>query len=257
MIEARMPDGTALQFPDGTPDAVIDKTMKAQATGQQQTQQDQPAYMQANPQGAVAQIERGTGLAARDMIEGVFGGPYDLIAKGINATGILPPINPLSENLTRWGFPKPETPVERTISAVQQPVVNTAATVATGGVLRGAANPVTRSVGEALQTQPVSQAIAAGAGGAVTEATGDPNLGLAASIAMPFTGLGLRTLGRIAENATLGGVSQADASLGRLAQDKYQIPIGAPDLSDNQLNRTMIDQAGKLPFSGARGAAVD
>jgi len=218
-------------------------------------QQDQPDYMQPNPQGVVPAVERGTGLGARDMIEGVFGGPYDLIAKGINATGFLPPINTLAANLTSWGFPKPETPLERRVSAVQQPVANVAATVATGGLLRGASGPVTRGVGEALQTQPVSQAVAAGTGGAVTEETGDPNLGLLASVATPFTGLGMRTLGRIAENATLGGVSAEDATLGRLARDKYQIPIGAPDLTDNQASRTMIDQAGKLPFAGARSAA--
>jgi hypothetical protein len=45
--------------------------------------------------------------------------------------------------------------------------------------------------------------------------------------------------------------SAADASLGRLARDKYNIPITAADMSGNQFYRTMADQASKLPFSGA------
>ncbi|HKP24024.1 MAG TPA: hypothetical protein VJV39_09175 [Dongiaceae bacterium] len=216
---------------------------------------DQPAYMRPNPQGVVPAVERGTGLGARDMIEGVFGGPYALIAKGINATGLLPRINPLAENLTRWGFPQSETEVERGISAVQRPVANVAATVATGGAMRGASSPVTRTVGETLKAQPVSQAVAAGAGGAVEHATDNPYLGLATSVVTPLAGQAVRATGRAVENAIIGNVSAPDADLGRLAIDKYKIPIGAPDLTDNQMQRTMIDQGGKLPFSGARGAA--
>ena len=50
-------------------------------------------------------------------------------------------------------------------------------------------------------------------------------------------------------------VSPADATLGQLARDKYGIPINAQDLSSNSAYRIQADQASKLPFSGAKGAA--
>ena len=124
-----------------------------------------------------------------------------------------------------------------------------------GRALTTAASPVVQQVGEALQAQPVTQAVAAGTGGAVTEATGSPTAGALASIAVPVAGAGLASAGRAVENAAIGGISKGDAELGRLALDKYQIPIGAPDLTDNSLIRIGADQAGKLPFSGARPAA--
>jgi hypothetical protein len=52
-------------------------------------------------------------------------------------------------------------------------------------------------------------------------------------------------------------VSAADATLGRTARDKYNIPIDANDLSSNSAYRIMADQAGKLPFSGAAPRAAE
>jgi hypothetical protein len=51
-----------------------------------------------------------------------------------------------------------------------------------------------------------------------------------------------------------GGIDPADAELGKLAIEKYKIPIDATDLTDNSIIRIGADQAGKLPFSGARPA---
>lgn len=51
-----------------------------------------------------------------------------------------------------------------------------------------------------------------------------------------------------------GGVSAADAMLGRIAKQKYGIPITAADMSSNQFYRTATDQMSKLPFSGTAGA---
>ena len=207
------------------------------------------------PPTAVQAGGRGLGLGVRDVIEGTLGGPYDLIAKGINATGLLPPINTLAQNLTSLGLPTPQTPTERTISAVDQPIAGTLVGQGVGRALSSAASPVVQAVGEALQAQPVTQAVAAGTGGAVTEATGSPIAGALTSMAVPVAGAGLASAGRAVENAAIGGISKGDAELGRLALDKYQIPIGAPDLTDNSLIRIGADQAGKLPFSGARPAA--
>ena len=195
---------------------------------------------------------RGTGLGVRNVIEGVLGGPYDLIARGINATGLLPPINSLSDNLSNWGLPTPQTPAERTNAAIIEPTASVLGPVAAGRALTTAAKPIVRTIGGALADQPVTQAVSAGAGGAATEATGDPRIGLAVSMASPFAITAANRGARAVENTAFGGMHPADAELGRLALTKYNIPINAPDLSDNSIIRLGADQMGKLPFSGAR-----
>ena len=208
-----------------------------------------PTFMQS--------VGRGLGLGTRDVIEGTLGGPYNAIAAGLNKTGLLPPINTLGENLTKLGLPEPQTPFERTVSAVDQPIASTLLPMGAGRLMTGAASPYVNTVGEALSAQPVTQAAAAGAGGAVTEATDDPRLGTAISIAGPLLVHGAGVAGRAIENTAIGGISKPDAELGRLALDKYNIPIkGRPILTDNSLIRIGADQAGKLPFSGAAPAAA-
>jgi hypothetical protein len=112
-------------------------------------------------------------------------------------------------------------------------------------------------VGEGLTSQPGLQVASAGAGGATTAATGDPRYGMAVSFATPLAAAGAGMAGSALENAVIGGISKPDAELGQLALNKYNIPIGAPDLTDNSMIRIGADQAGKLPFSGARPAAAD
>ena len=201
-------------------------------------------------------VGRGLGLGTRDVIEGTLGGTYDLIAAGLNKTGLLPPINPLGENLTKLGLPTPQTPAERTISAVDQPIASTLLPMGVGSRLATSASPYVSAVGDALTAQPAAQVAAAGAGGLTTEATGDPRLGTAVSIGAPLLFGAAGMAGRAIENAAIGGISKPDAELGRLALEKYDIPIGAPDLTDNTLLRIGADQAGKLPFSGAAPAAA-
>jgi hypothetical protein len=201
-------------------------------------------------------VGRGLGLGTRDVIEGTLGGPYDAIAAGLNKTGLLPPINTLGENLTKLGLPEPKTPFERTVSGVDQPIASTLLPMSVGTRLATSASPVVSAVGNALTAQPATQATAAAAGGLATEATGDPRIGTAVSVAGPLLMHGAGVTGRAIENTAIGGISKPDAELGKLALDKYKIPIGAPDLTDNTLLRIGADQAGKLPFSGAGPAAA-
>jgi hypothetical protein len=229
------------------------------------------------PPTAVQATGRGLGLGARDVIEGALGGPYNLIAKGINATGLLPPINQLGDNLTKLGLPAPQTPTERAISDIDQPIASTLVPLGIGRTLLPTVGPAVRAadealpstvptpqpgpiaqaVGEGLTSQPGLQVASAGAGGATTAATGDPRYGMAVSLATPLAAAGAGMAGSALENAVIGGISKPDAELGQLALNKYNIPIGAPDLTDNSMIRIGADQAGKLPFSGARPAAAD
>lgn len=196
-------------------------------------------------------VARGLGLGVRDVIQGVAGPLYDTAAIPFRAAGF--PVNSLAENLTALGLPESTTPGERMISAVTEPVASTLTGQGVGRMMAGAASPVAQAVGNALTQQPVIQAASAGLGGAVGEATGSPLAGLAASAAAPLVAAGAGAVGRALSGAS-GGASVPDAALGKLARDKYAIPITAPDMSDNSLYRISTNQLGKLPFSGA-GAA--
>lgn len=196
-------------------------------------------------------VARGLGLGVRDVIQGVAGPLYDTAAIPFRAAGI--PVNSLSQNLTALGLPQPATPGERMISAVTEPVASTLTGQAVGRMMTGAASPVAQAVGNALTQQPVMQAVSAGLGGATGEATGSPLAGLAVGAAVPLAAAGAGAVGRALSGAS-GGASVPDAALGKLARDKYAIPITAPDMSDNSLYRIGTNQLGKLPFSGAAPA---
>lgn len=130
---------------------------------------------------------------------------------------------------------------------------------------------------------PVEQAVRAGVGGAGTAAALGP-AGIAPAVAGGVGGVvgdvaaenvpdwlkpGVSLFGNVAGAAATGAsttglrmargavtdVSAADATLGQLARDKYNIPVTAQDLSSNSFYRIAGDQAGKLPFSGAKVAA--
>jgi hypothetical protein len=194
------------------------------------------------------------GLGVRNVAEGIVGPAYDLAAKPFQAVGL--PVRSFSDNLTALGLPQAQTPFERGASAVIEPVAGTLTGQGVGRVLSAAASPVVQAVGGALQAQPVTQAVAAGAGGATTAATGSPLAGALVSMATPLAGVAGGQVVRPLERMAFGGsITPTDAQLGRTAIDKYGIPINTGDMTDNSILRTGLDQAGKLPFSGARGAA--
>ena len=194
------------------------------------------------------------GLGVRNVAQGVIGPAYDLIGSGLSAAGI--PINRFAENLTALGLPQAETPFERGASAIIEPVAATLTGQGVGRAMMGATSPVAQAVGGALTTAPATQAVSAGVGGAVQEATGSPTAGMVAGVGTALAGGGLGAAGRAISGGS-GGASAADAALGKLAIDKYKIPIEAPDLTSNSAYRIGADQMGKLPFSGAAPAAAE
>lgn len=240
-----MAENPYAQFADHPPSGVTE------AAGDNQSSEQPPAFTPPTTPG------RGVGLGTRAVLQGTVGPVYDLIASPINAIGShigLPTIRPFSENLTAIGLPQAQTPSERGAAAVIEPTTGALGGAAAGRAIATAANPIVRAIGTALSDQPVTQAVSAGAGGATSEATGDPRLGLAVSMASPFAVTAANRGARAVENTALG-VSRPNAELGDIARTKYNIPIGAPDLTDNTIIRIGADQAGKLPFSGARPAA--
>lgn len=248
MIEAKLPDGTSLQFPDGTADDVIEKASASHIAAQKQA--SGPVGVAA---GTVGAFNRGVGFGFSDPI-------------GAAAAYLFP----------NSGFAKAREQDQRaqTEFDTAHPVVSGAAEVAGSiptyalgeGALR-AAVPVAQGAG-ALATganvagSAVRNAVVSGAQAAGT-AEGDPLdaakrgavtgavLGPAADLLGQGAQAGMRAL-----SGSAGGLSVPEAELGKLALQKYNIPITAPDLSNNMLYRTGTDQLGKLPFSGAGPAAA-
>jgi hypothetical protein len=114
-----------------------------------------------------------------------------------------------------------------------------------GAPLNAAAAPV-----NALASGIVRQAPALAATGAlgqgVTDATGDPLLGLAATAAIPTA---LRA-GGAAVNRVVGTVDPNTATLAQTARNQFNIPVGAGEISSNPTVRFMNSVVNKLPGSG-------
>lgn len=168
MIQAKMPDGTVLQFPEGTPDDVVDKAAFEYTNEKRSRETVGGAFT------------RGLGLGVRDAIEGVGQLPgiaYDaalmpgkMIAKGINAmTGANIPMAPSSgELLPKIGdalnLPTAETRGERLRSDVGRNVAGMIPSMSLGAALSGGGT-VANKVGQMLSAAPGAQiAGAAGSG---------------------------------------------------------------------------------------------
>src|SRR5580765_2364198 len=227
MIEARTPDGATHQFPDGTPDEVIDKVVRSYVASNKQPP-PAPAYTDvsgefgpptpADPAAQTPDFGHKFGVGVRNIVENAAGPLYDLAAKPFQAAGL--PVRSMGENLTALGLPQAQTPGERTAGAIIGPIASTLTGQGVGRAMMGAAAPIVQKVGQALSAQPGVQAAAAGIGGATEAVTGSPTAGLAASMAVPLVTGGVGA-GWRAVRGEMGGASPADAALGKLAKDKY------------------------------------
>lgn len=212
MIEAELPDGTVLEFPEGTSNEVIQATVQKMMG------------IQTAPQRSMGQeVGRQLGLTARYGLEGV-GGVLDVLSSpfraGLNA--VLPESMQIrrgsGESLSAVAnLPQPETSTERIVGDISRTMAGAggAAGVARG-VSQVAASPVTRAVAERLgSTVGVTSSAGAGAGqGLARESglgeTGQLVSGLVGGIAAPASFAAGRM---VAEKATDAGTLLA-ASLG-------------------------------------------
>ena len=252
MIEARTPDGATHQFPDGTPDDVIDKAVRSYVAA---NKQPEPAP------GLLAAGARGLGLGTRAVIEGAAALPgmaLDAVtwpgraiqrAVGIPTTA---PSDLVAGGLDATGLPQPQTGGEQLSSAAIRGGASAMSTLGLGAAVGAPA---------AVMAAPVSQVVGGVTGGASADATrqagGGPLLQTIAGMAGGMGGTAA-SQGSGAVTSALrgeyGGASAADATLGRLAKTKYGIGVEAPDLTRNQFVRNAYDQTAKLPFSGAQKA---
>lgn len=154
------------------------------------------------PVDAVAWGLRQAGIPVNDPVGG-----SKSIKRGIDYVATLPgrvsdavsqgSINPLTDS--RTSRIEPVTTGERTAYGAGEGVGNVLAMTLPAGVVGRVAAPgsVTGGVANALATQPVLQTVAGATGGAVTGATDNPWLGLAAGVGVPLAAVGVQKAGKV------------------------------------------------------------
>lgn len=251
MIDARMPDGAVLRFPDDTPDDVIDRVARD--------------HIAANPAPSAG---RSLGIGVRDVLQGAAAVPgmlYDAGGAVINAgaAGLealggpsLPRVQTAQQNINRVadaaGLPQAVTPTERTVSAGIQGAASVLPTVGAGALMQGAGytGPVTRM----LLNGPGTQAVAGATGSMAQQGAADAGAGpvgqLAANIlggmagaggAQALTGAG-RTASAIVEPLT-------EAGRQRIAAEALLRSSNAPDTLTQRLRAGLADVDRRLPES--------
>lgn len=243
-IEAELPDGRVLEFPDGTDPAVIQQTVKkVLGVGQ--------------PAGIAANIGAG---ASRGFYGDVLGGPAELANLALRQVGLgserprggtedmravadyiasVPErigtavskgdISPLWTGKSKRV--EPITPNEAIAYSAGRAGGQAAGSIMGANVLQAATAPKTMAnwLGKTFASQPATQVVSAATGGGVTEATDNPWLGLAAAV---LTGGGIQ--------AAKYGVKQVAAPLteaGRKAQVGKAIAGFSRENADDLIRR--------------------
>jgi hypothetical protein len=190
------------------------------------------------------------GLGVRDVVEGVGAPLYDSAAWALRQAGL--PVHTMSQNLDALGLPTADTPGEKMTSAVIQPVASTLTGQGVGRAMMGAAAPVVQGIGEALAAQPVTQAVAAGVGGATQEATGSPTAGLIAGLAVPLAGA---AAGRVISPDILAGSPERAGF--RATADQEGIPLSLAQQTGGKVARNIESTLANLPGSSGTQAATN
>jgi hypothetical protein len=175
--QAQLPDGTILEFPDETPDAVIDRTVKAhlgQAAGTfdgvRGSAVTKPDFSNVRSGGSTVPADVGSArrnimLGARSTLDGVaaipdfFGAP---IRWGIEKATGIPQVgfgDMASAAADKMGLPSPATSHERVMDDVGRAISGSAATIGAGGAL-----PSGSRLGQLLVAQPARQIAGAATG---------------------------------------------------------------------------------------------
>lgn len=183
---AQSADGMIHEFPDETPDDVIDNAMRQYAQG---ADVNPRATKSEQALKTLKSFGRGVGLGVRYPLETpglIVAGVGDILASGYNTAadavqgalrgnihGVFPdedesyrlPTNraeTVYEGFSRIGFPEPEGELERLSERVSRTVTGAAMGPAAGARASLSANPVTQNVGRILQESPKIQAASAG-----------------------------------------------------------------------------------------------
>jgi len=213
----------------------------------------------AKPQegaGVIANVGAG---ASRGIYGDILGGPVDLVNAGLKQVG-LGSERPFggSEDMravSDWiagGRVEPVTEGERIAYAGGRAGGQALGTMAGGHILAQANNvgQLAQGAGRAMTTQPLTQLASAATGGAVSEATDNPWLGLLAALAVPA---GVAGVQRVITPVT----NQLNPEQMRLAQvlQHEGVPLNAAQQTGSKGLKTLDSVLDNLPISGGRNAA--
>lgn len=209
-------------------------------------------------------LGRAAGLTARYAVEGMAALPGMVINPLTVAAGQKPWTQALSDTLTRFGLPQPESPGEKVSAEVSK-------ALAGGGGLSALAQKAAmasqgvpaavRAIANAPVAEMASQGLGAGTSEAVRESGGPEWAAIAAGVAAPMgaqaamsaakqTGVAAREITRPLTKA--GREQIAADTLGRLTQDKTR----ALSNLDDYLNKVNAGQPVGVPGSKPTAAAV-
>ena len=258
MIRIQAPDGSEIEFPDGTDDATITRVMRQNFGG---PTPQAPAAPERSALAPVGQFGAGVNTGISNLI----GAPFDLVNRGLRAVGVPIPEGSVAGSVQSGinavvGEPEaPQTTGDRFARGAGRGLVDAASfALPAAGLARatqaglGAAPSLVNRSATALAAQPVLQATAGMAGGAVGDATGSPLAGFAAALATP---LAAGAVGRAVTPARTA-VNPAHAALVRAAEAEG-IPLTAGQATGNNFLRNIESQMEQLPLTSgpARVAA--
>jgi hypothetical protein len=201
------------------------------------------------PVDAVAWGLRKAGLPVNNPVGG-----SESIKRGIDYVATLPgrvgdavtqgSVAPLTEDRTSRF--EPIGPVEKAARLGGEGVGNALAVALPAGVVGNSlkAGTVGQGVANTLASQPVMQAVASGAGGAVTGATDNPWLGLGTSVAVPLVAAGARGL----ISPTTNRLNEQEQRLVAAAQ-KEGIPLTPAQLTGSPTLKTVEGTMNSLPLA--------
>ena len=251
MIQAQLADGTTLEFPDDTPDDVVDRVVRGHMA---------PAAPERGVVDRVASAAGQFGAGANQGIASAIGGPFDLVNRGLRAVGVPIPEGSVTGAVQGGinavvGEPAaPQGTGERLLRGAGRGLID-AATFAlpAAGLARATASAapgLTNRVAEVLASQPGLQAASGMAGGAVGEATGSPLAGAAAALATPLAAAGAgRLISPVRPVANTGREALVAAA------ERERIPVTAGQATGSRFLQNVEGQLEELPFTNGRALA--
>lgn len=265
MIEVQLPDGSIVEFPDGTPPEVMRAAIQKRFSPRGEPNLAQQAYQAVNmgAKGFVDNIGRTVAGVPELMAAGMRtvglpaperGAYQQVMRSGIESVGNVIPSMVGRENYDQaTGDFNPESTLNKAAYGSGDALGAAAAFLAPAGAAArfAPAGSLTARVGQAAGTQPGMQVAAAGLGGAVGGATDNPLLGLATSLATPMAAAGGRRLSAPITNRLSG----EEQRLARLAGDAG-IQLTPGQMTGSPALRKTEQLLGQLPFSGPKRQAI-
>lgn len=256
-IQVQGPDGQIIEFPEGTPDTVMENAMREFYGGPARADfsQAQGSADTKAADGWEPGLARDVAMGGRSTLQGI-GGMLGLATDPLaRMTGLPTGRDGASALADKLGLPKPQTSRERVIGDMGEAISGTGVTMGVGAGLRGG-GAVADKLGRFLTAQPGLQAVSAGGGSgaasSVRERGGSP---LAQAGAGLVGGIAPGALSTAAAGATRGLVRGRSGADMRRTIDDFAGLGATPSVGQASGNR-ILQGAENLLAGGPTSAGV-